>query len=52
MDLRGAGGATALTWKLAFRDQAGRDHMTTFDGIEANFDNVEDHLRELVGRTA
>ncbi len=52
MDLREAGGATALTWKLAFRDQAGRDHMTTFDGIEANFDNVEDYLRELVGRTA
>jgi uncharacterized protein YndB with AHSA1/START domain len=51
MDLREAGGVTTLTWKLAFRDQAGRDHMTRFDGIEANFDNVEDYLRELVGRT-
>ena len=52
MELREADGATTLTWKLAFRDQAGRDHMTKSDGIEANFDNVEDYLRELVGRTA
>jgi uncharacterized protein YndB with AHSA1/START domain len=51
MDLHEAGGVTTLTWKLAFRDQAGRDHMTRFDGIEANFDNVEDYVRELVGRT-
>ena len=52
MELRETDGATTLTWKLAFRDRAGRDHMTTFDGVEASFDNVEDYLRELVGRTA
>ena len=39
---------TRLTWRLAFRDQAGRDHMTKFDGIEANFDNVENYLRSLL----
>jgi uncharacterized protein YndB with AHSA1/START domain len=48
MDLREANGVTTLTWKLAFRDQAGRDHMTKFDGIEANLDNVEDLLRSLL----
>jgi len=39
---------TKLTWKLAFRDKAGRDHMTKFDGIEASFDNVEGLLRSLL----
>lgn len=39
---------TTLAWRLAFRDQAGRDHMTKFDGIEANFDNVEEQLRSLL----
>ena len=48
MDLQEANGVTTLTWKLAFRDKAGRDHMTKFDGIEANLDNVEDLLRSLL----
>ncbi len=48
MDLREADGVTTLTWTLAFRDKAGRDHMTKFDGIEANFDNVDDYLRSLL----
>jgi uncharacterized protein YndB with AHSA1/START domain len=47
MDLREANGKTQLTWKLAFRDKEGRAHMTKFDGIEANLDNVEDYLRSL-----
>jgi uncharacterized protein YndB with AHSA1/START domain len=47
MDLHETDGVTKLTWKLAFRDKAGRDHMTKFDGIEANFDNVEDYLGSL-----
>ena len=47
MDVREANGMTQLTWKLAFRDEAGRAHMTKFDGIEANLDNVEDYLRSL-----
>jgi len=49
MDLRETDGVTTLTWTLAFRDQAGRDHMTKFDGIEANFDNVETYLRSIQG---
>ena len=48
MDLHEADGVTKLTRKLAFRDKAGRDHMTKYDGLEANFDNVEDYLRSLL----
>jgi len=48
MDLHETNGVTTLTHRLAFRDKAGRDHMTKFDGIEANFDNVEDYLRSLL----
>jgi uncharacterized protein YndB with AHSA1/START domain len=50
MDLHETDGVTKLTWRQAFRDQAGRDHMTRFDGIEANFDHVEDLLRSLLAR--
>ena len=49
MDLQETDGVTKLTWKLAFRDKTGRNHMTKFDGVEANFDNVEDLLRSLLG---
>jgi uncharacterized protein YndB with AHSA1/START domain len=49
VDLHETDGVTKLTWKLAFRDKTGRDHMTKFDGIEASFDNVEDVLRSLLG---
>ena len=48
VDLHEANGVTKLTWKLAFRDKAGRDHMTKFDGIESNLDHVEDLLRSLL----
>jgi uncharacterized protein YndB with AHSA1/START domain len=48
MNLHETDGVTTLTWKLAFRDKAGRDQMAKTDGLEANFDNVEDVLRELV----
>jgi uncharacterized protein YndB with AHSA1/START domain len=47
-DLHEADGVTTLTHTLAFRDKAGRDHMTKYDGLEANFDNVEDYLRSLL----
>jgi len=47
MDLHETGGVTKLTYRLAFRDKAGRDHMTKFDGLVASFDNVEDLLRSL-----
>jgi len=49
MNLREADAVTTLTWTLAFRDQAGREHMSRTDGLEANFDNVEDVLRQLLG---
>jgi uncharacterized protein YndB with AHSA1/START domain len=48
MDLQETHGVTKLTYRLAFRDKAGRDHMTKVDGLEANFDNVEDLLRSLL----
>ena len=48
MDLQETDGVTKLTHRLAFRDKAGRDHMTKYDGLEANFDNVEDYLRSLL----
>lgn len=51
MDLHETDGITTLTWKLAFRDQAGRDHMTQYDGIEANFENVGNYLRSLLQPT-
>jgi uncharacterized protein YndB with AHSA1/START domain len=48
MDLEETDGVTKLTYRLAFRDQAGRDHMTKFDGLLANFDNLENYLRSLL----
>jgi uncharacterized protein YndB with AHSA1/START domain len=48
MDLHEVDGVTTLSYRLAFRDKAGRDHMTKFDGHEASFDNVEDYLTSLV----
>jgi uncharacterized protein YndB with AHSA1/START domain len=41
-------GVTKLTMKLAFRDQAGRDHMTKSDGQEDSFNKMEDYLRSLL----
>jgi len=48
VDLSEADGVTTVKWRLAYSDKAGRDHMTKYDGIEANFDNVEDYLRSLL----
>ena len=48
VNLQETDGVTKLTHRLAFRDKAGRDHMTKYDGIEANFDNIEDYLRSLL----
>jgi uncharacterized protein YndB with AHSA1/START domain len=48
VELHEADGVTKLTHRLAFRDKAGRDHMTKTDGLEANYDNVEDLLRSLL----
>jgi uncharacterized protein YndB with AHSA1/START domain len=48
MELHESEGVTKMTYRLAFRDKAGRDHMTKTHGLEANFDNVEDLLRSLL----
>jgi uncharacterized protein YndB with AHSA1/START domain len=47
MELREAAGVTTLTDKMAFRDQAGRDHMNRSDGVEDSYDKLEDYLRSL-----
>jgi len=48
VDLSEADGVTTLRWKLAFRDQAGRDHMTRSDGQEDSFNKMEDYLTSLL----
>ena len=48
VDLQEANGVTKLTMKLAFRDKAGRDHMTKSDGQEDSFNKMEDYLRSLL----
>jgi uncharacterized protein YndB with AHSA1/START domain len=48
VDLHEASGMTKLTMKLAFRDKAGRDHMTKSDGQEDSLDKMEDLLRSLL----
>jgi uncharacterized protein YndB with AHSA1/START domain len=50
MDLHETHGVTKVTYSLAFRDRAGRDHMTKYDGLVANFDNIENLLRSLLDR--
>jgi uncharacterized protein YndB with AHSA1/START domain len=47
MDLHETDGVTKVTYRLAFRDQAGRDHMTEYGGLLANFDHEEALLRSL-----
>ena len=48
VELQAADGATTLTMTLAFRDQAGRSHMTATDGQEDRLDKLEDYLRSLL----
>jgi uncharacterized protein YndB with AHSA1/START domain len=52
IDLHESDGVTKVTYKLAFRDQAGRDHMTQYDGLLANFENEQDYLRSLLASPA
>jgi len=47
-DLHESHGVTKLTNTLAFRDKAGRDHMTTSDGAEDSYDKMGDLLRSLL----
>ena len=48
VDLQEADGVTTAKITLAFRDQAGRDHMTRFDGQESSWDKMEDYLMSLL----
>lgn len=48
MQLAETEGGTRMSWRLAFRDQAGRDHMTKYDGIESNFEIIDGYLRDLI----
>jgi uncharacterized protein YndB with AHSA1/START domain len=48
VDLHEADGVTKLTMRMAFRDQAGRSHMSRSDGQEDSFNKLEDYLRSLL----
>ena len=48
VELHETDGVTRMTMKLAFRDKAGRDHMTRSDGTEDSYDKMEDLLRSLL----
>ena len=48
VDLHETDGVTKVQMNLAFRDQAGRDHMTKTDGQEDSWDKMEDYLRSLL----
>ena len=47
VELHETDGVTKLTHTLAFRDQAGRDHMNRSDGTEDSLDKMEDYLQSL-----
>jgi hypothetical protein len=51
MQLHETDGVTTLTTRLAFRDKAGRDHMTRFDGQQDSFGAMEDILGSVLGPT-
>ena len=48
VDLHERDGVTRMTVLLAFRDGAGRAHMTRSDGQEDSFDKLEDYLMSLL----
>jgi uncharacterized protein YndB with AHSA1/START domain len=48
VDLHEADGVTKMILRLAFRDQAGRDHMGTTDGFEDSSDKMADYLMSLL----
>jgi uncharacterized protein YndB with AHSA1/START domain len=41
-------GVTKMTVTMAFRDKAGRAHMTRHNGQESSFDKLEDYLMSLL----
>lgn len=51
MELREHDGVTLFTWRMAFSDKAGRDHMTAFDGQQDSLDEMEKILRSLLNKS-
>ena len=53
VDLHETDGVTTLTMTLAFRDKAGRAHMSgKSGGQDSSFDKMEDYLRSLLDQKA
>lgn len=50
VELHETNGVTKLTTLMAFRDEAGRAHMSTNDGQEDSFNKLEDYLTSLLDR--
>ena len=50
VELHETDGVTTLTTTMAFRDPAGRAHMSTNDGQEDSFNKLEDYLASLLDR--
>jgi uncharacterized protein YndB with AHSA1/START domain len=50
-ELEETDGVTRITTNLAFRDAAGRAHMTKSDGQESSFDKLSEYLTSLVEQT-
>ena len=48
VELHETNGVTKLTTLMAFRDEAGRAHMSTNDGQEDSFNKLEDYLMSLL----
>jgi len=50
VELSETDGVTTMTVTMAFRDKAGRAHMTRHDGQEDSWDKLEDYLSSLVAQ--
>jgi uncharacterized protein YndB with AHSA1/START domain len=48
VELHETDGVTTLKMTLAFRDKAGRAHITKHDGQEDSWDKLEDYLKSLL----
>jgi uncharacterized protein YndB with AHSA1/START domain len=48
VDLHETDGVTKMNLRLAFRDKAGRDHMTKTDGFEDSTNKMADYVRSLL----
>lgn len=51
MELHETDGVTKLSYRLAFTNQVGRDHMDRVDGLVGSFENAADYLSSLLDPT-